>query len=166
MQEIRSLNPPVVTWICDPNKSWAQHHRSLKLGSKLKYLNIISLILAPKTFWARLYSRSPLESTATVTITQCSAKQRIKGFRSGRIELKATIYFAGRKLPEILVTYSILMVACEEWVTIVRSDLLRFMLRISVVNKSYTGITRIFNSITVDQWMRSDKNPYTTPHVT
>ena len=29
---------PVVTRICDPNKSGARHHRSLKLGSKLKYL--------------------------------------------------------------------------------------------------------------------------------
>ena len=40
MQEIRSSNPPVVAEICDWNKSWAQHHRSLKLGSKLKYLDI------------------------------------------------------------------------------------------------------------------------------
>ena len=41
MQEIRSSNPPVVTIICDPNKSRARHHRSLKLGSKLKYINVI-----------------------------------------------------------------------------------------------------------------------------
>ena len=40
MQEIRSSNPPVVTGICDPNKSRARHHRSLKLGLKLKYLNL------------------------------------------------------------------------------------------------------------------------------
>ena len=39
MQEIHSSNPPVVTRICDPNNSRARHHRSLKLGSKLKYLN-------------------------------------------------------------------------------------------------------------------------------
>ena len=39
MQEILSSNPPVVTGICDPNKSRARHHRSLELGSKLKYLN-------------------------------------------------------------------------------------------------------------------------------
>ena len=39
MQEILSSNPPVVTGIYDPNKSWARHHHSLKLGSKLKYLN-------------------------------------------------------------------------------------------------------------------------------
>ena len=38
MQEIRSSNPLVVTAICDPNKTRARHHRSLKLGSKLKYL--------------------------------------------------------------------------------------------------------------------------------
>ena len=41
MQEIHSSNPLVVTGICDPNKSWAQHHCSLKLGLRLKYLNII-----------------------------------------------------------------------------------------------------------------------------
>ena len=39
MQEIRSSNPPVITGIRDPNKSRARHHRSLKLGSELKYLN-------------------------------------------------------------------------------------------------------------------------------
>ena len=41
MQKIHSLNLPVVTGICDPNKSWAQHLCSLKLGSKLKYLNFL-----------------------------------------------------------------------------------------------------------------------------
>ena len=45
-QEIRSSNPPVDTGICDPNKSRARHHRSLKLGSKLKYLNIDQLLLS------------------------------------------------------------------------------------------------------------------------
>ena len=39
MQEIHRSNPPVVTGICDPNKSWAQQHHSLKLGPKLKYPN-------------------------------------------------------------------------------------------------------------------------------
>ena len=43
MQEISSSNPPVVTGICDPNKSRARHHHSLKLGSKLKYLKIAVL---------------------------------------------------------------------------------------------------------------------------
>ena len=38
MREICSSNPPVVTGICDSNKFRARHHRSLKLGSKLKYL--------------------------------------------------------------------------------------------------------------------------------
>ena len=37
LQEIRNLNPPMVAGICDPNKSRTRHHRSLKLGSKLKY---------------------------------------------------------------------------------------------------------------------------------
>ena len=39
MQEIRSSNPPMVTEICDPSKSRARHHLSLKIGPKLKYLN-------------------------------------------------------------------------------------------------------------------------------
>ena len=39
MQEVHSSNPPVVTEICDPSKSRVRHHRSLKLDSKLKYLN-------------------------------------------------------------------------------------------------------------------------------
>ena len=30
MQEIRSSNPPVVTRICDPNKSRTRHHRNKK----------------------------------------------------------------------------------------------------------------------------------------
>ena len=41
MQDICSSNPPVVTGSCDPNNYRAQHHRSLKLGSKLKYINIL-----------------------------------------------------------------------------------------------------------------------------
>ena len=44
MLEIRSSNPPVVTGICDPNKSRARHHCSFKLGSKLKCLNIILIL--------------------------------------------------------------------------------------------------------------------------
>ena len=40
MQEIRGSNSPVVTGIRDSNKSRARHHRSLKPGSKIKYLNI------------------------------------------------------------------------------------------------------------------------------
>ena len=39
MQEIHSSNPTVVTGICDPNKSQARHHNSLKLDLKLKYRN-------------------------------------------------------------------------------------------------------------------------------
>ena len=34
----------VVTEICDPNKFWAWHHRSLTPSSKLKHLNIYKLI--------------------------------------------------------------------------------------------------------------------------
>ena len=40
MQEICSSKPPVITGICDPNKSQARHHRSLKIGSKLTYITI------------------------------------------------------------------------------------------------------------------------------
>ena len=40
MQQIRSSNPPVITGICDPNKSRARHRCSLRLSSKLKYLDI------------------------------------------------------------------------------------------------------------------------------
>ena len=38
MQEICRSNTPVVTGICDTNKSQVQHHYSLRPGSKLKYL--------------------------------------------------------------------------------------------------------------------------------
>ena len=47
MREIRNSNPPVVTEICDPIKSQAQHHR-MKLGSKLKHLNIELLYFQEK----------------------------------------------------------------------------------------------------------------------
>ena len=43
MQEICSSYPPVVTGICDPNKSRARHHRSLKLGSKLNHLIMLDV---------------------------------------------------------------------------------------------------------------------------
>ena len=39
MQEIRTSNPPVVTRIYNLNVSRARYHPSLKLDSKLKYLN-------------------------------------------------------------------------------------------------------------------------------
>ena len=39
MQEFCSSKPPEFTGTSDSKKSWARHHRSLKLGSKLKYLN-------------------------------------------------------------------------------------------------------------------------------
>ena len=35
----------MVTGICDPNISRARHHHSLKLASKMKYLNIIRDII-------------------------------------------------------------------------------------------------------------------------
>ena len=41
LQEIRSSNPPVVTGICDPNKSRARHHRKVTifLAVHVKYLS-------------------------------------------------------------------------------------------------------------------------------
>ena len=42
MFNFKSSHPAVVKGICDPNKSGARHHHSLKLGSKLKYLTIDS----------------------------------------------------------------------------------------------------------------------------
>ena len=48
MQEIRSSNLPVVTEICDSNKSRVWQHYSLKLGSKLKYLKKESFSLFKK----------------------------------------------------------------------------------------------------------------------
>ena len=44
MQEIHSPNPAVVTGICDPKKSGALNHHSLKLSSKLNYLSIVLLL--------------------------------------------------------------------------------------------------------------------------
>ena len=41
MHEICSSNPPGVTRSCDPNNSQAQYHHSLKLGSKLRDLDIL-----------------------------------------------------------------------------------------------------------------------------
>ena len=40
MQEILSSNPPVVNGSCYLDNSRASHHRNLKLGSNLQYLNI------------------------------------------------------------------------------------------------------------------------------
>ena len=50
MQEIRSSNPPVVAGICDPNKSRARYHHSLKLGSKLKYIKSILQFIRPSPY--------------------------------------------------------------------------------------------------------------------
>ena len=41
MQDILSSNPFVVIGSCYPDDSRAQHNSNLKLGSKLKYLNIL-----------------------------------------------------------------------------------------------------------------------------
>ena len=44
-EETHNSNPPVVTGICNPNKSQVRHQHSLKLGSKLKYLKKDQLLL-------------------------------------------------------------------------------------------------------------------------
>ena len=61
--------PPMVTEICDANKSWARHHHSLKLGSKLKYFNRHKLIgtrthkwLSVRLWTKWLWVRVPLQS--------------------------------------------------------------------------------------------------------
>ena len=63
MQEIRSSNPPVVTAICNPNKSWAWQHRSFKLDSKLKYLNLI-FFLHPVPFYGQDYGKQKEPGTS------------------------------------------------------------------------------------------------------
>ena len=72
MQEICNLNPPVITRICDPNKSRSQHHRSLKLGLKLKYLNKkISLIKNEKlipNLGEKKKIQTPLSQLKTLTL--------------------------------------------------------------------------------------------------
>ena len=50
MQEIRSSNSHMNTGICNPNKSRARHHRSLKLGLKLKYLKNVYISAIPMHF--------------------------------------------------------------------------------------------------------------------
>ena len=44
MQEIRSSNPPVVTGICDPNKSRARHHRNIYNIFDPKGLTFLTLL--------------------------------------------------------------------------------------------------------------------------
>ena len=61
MQENGSSNPPVVTGICDLNKSRARHRSSLKLGSRLKYLN---LLLLPAKTSGKLKSNEGLIKTS------------------------------------------------------------------------------------------------------
>ena len=59
MQDTGSSNPVVVTRIWNPNKSRAQHHLSLKLGSKLKYLKIPKENLAIKDLSCLLFDYEP-----------------------------------------------------------------------------------------------------------
>ena len=39
MNKVRTSNPPVITGICGPSESRAQHQHSFKLDSDLKYLS-------------------------------------------------------------------------------------------------------------------------------
>ena len=107
MQEIRSSNPPVVTGIFDPYKSPARHHRSFKLGWKLKYLNIIGCymketlvvngcmwhyflqVVSPNNtycwtvkmrLWTRVTSttRRLLEKVTYISAQRCTMKQTTK----------------------------------------------------------------------------------------
>ena len=125
---------------------------------------ISSLILIPKTlitFSVRLYSRASLVGSATAVLqnnksndfvpTEFNWKQESSFQIVNYLKLSYLHYFD-----------------CSMWGVdvIMQSDLPYFMIRISIINKNYTGITRIFNPIVMDQWMRSVKKAYTTPIVT
>ena len=69
MQEILSSSPPMVTVICDPNKSRARHHRSIKLGSKLNYLNKKVVFMLDLTAWISYREAASLKSQVASTIT-------------------------------------------------------------------------------------------------
>ena len=56
MQETHSSNPPVVTGILHPNKFRVRYHCSLKLGSKLKYLNKKISQFNPRFMKSELFS--------------------------------------------------------------------------------------------------------------
>ena len=67
--------------ICDPNKSWAQHDQSLKLGSNLKYLNIDQLLLSFFFFfnWDSLHAR--LNSHYEAWSYKKRSTKKITGYR-------------------------------------------------------------------------------------
>ena len=50
MQVIRSSNPPVVTGICDPNKSRARHHRNTLQLSVNDYIYNIKYHISTKMY--------------------------------------------------------------------------------------------------------------------
>ena len=56
MQETHSSNPAVVTGILHPNKFRVRYHCSLKLGSKLKYLNKKISQFNPRFMKSELFS--------------------------------------------------------------------------------------------------------------
>ena len=51
----------MATGICDPNKSRARYHRSLKLGSKFKYLNKRDFFLIPNNVQTNKYPSDHLK---------------------------------------------------------------------------------------------------------
>ena len=53
---LENLNHPVVTGICNPNKYRARHHRSLKLGSKLKTRYILTVFASSLFPFLQIYS--------------------------------------------------------------------------------------------------------------
>ena len=75
MQEIHSSNSPVVTGICDPNKSGARHHRNKVLGitivrkSKKRdgdFIEHLMLVHSPSEFQVILLTKKYQEDTISV----------------------------------------------------------------------------------------------------
>ena len=93
MQEIRSSNPPVVAKICDPNKSRARHHRSFKLGSKLRYLKIMRIfklyIFKKKNINLTLtdlcYKEEKLPKVYFFAVNECSPNEKKKYLFFGKV---------------------------------------------------------------------------------
>ena len=70
MQEICSSNRPVVTGICDPNKSRAPHHRSKKPLQKKTETNIFD----QKRFIKNLFKANEKNNSGVLRLIQIMCK--------------------------------------------------------------------------------------------
>ena len=86
MQDIRSSGPPVVTGLYDLNKSRARHHRSLKLGSKWRYLR--SLVYAFKGYIFTIFIWMSGWLLLAAAIVQYQHKIKLLNFKTNR-----TVFF-------------------------------------------------------------------------